>query len=120
MFEPCVETISTPSASEARYEPAKVASSRKLVARLTSPDRRATASPATRPPRPIAQSDSPAIRKPTAAPGKTAWLRASPMRLMRRSMRRTPIGPDPMLSARQATSARRMKPYSTKGATVAW
>ena len=52
----------------------------------------ATTKPATRPPRVIAGSDSPATRKPTAAPGRIACAMASPVRLMRRSIRNTPTG----------------------------
>ena len=40
---------------------------------------------------------------------------ASPIRLMRRSIRNTPIGGAPSDSARQPTSARRMKENSMKG-----
>ncbi len=50
-----------------------------------------------------------------AAPGKIAWLMASPIRLMRRSIRNTPMGGAPSDSARQPTSARRMKANSMKG-----
>ena len=63
----------------------------------------------------MAGSDSPATRKPIAAPGRIAWLMASPIRLMRRSIRNTPIGGAPSDSARQPTSARRMKANSMKG-----
>ena len=84
--------------------------------RDTRPASSATASPAARPPSVIAGSDSPATRKPTAAPGRIAWAMASPVRLMRRSMRNTPTGAEPSASAVQPTRARRMKPNSTNGA----
>src|SRR3989304_2375450 len=45
-----------------------------------------------------------------------AWLMASPIRLMRRSMRNTPIGGAPRERARHPTSARRMKENSMNGA----
>ena len=55
-----------------------------------------------------------------AAPGRMAWLIASPIRLMRRSMRNTPIGGALTESARQPTSARRMKANSMKGSMRPW
>jgi hypothetical protein len=57
----------------------------------------------------MAGSESPASRKPAAAPGSTACAIASPTRLMRRSTSRQPSGALPTLSASVATSARRMK-----------
>ena len=40
----------------------------------------------------MANSDKPPSRKPIAAPGRMACAIASPIRLMRRSIRNTPIG----------------------------
>ena len=44
---------------------------------------------------------------------------ASPIRLMRRSIRNTPIGAAPNASAKVPTSARRMNSNSTNGAMKA-
>src|ERR1044071_8385732 len=77
---------------------------------------RAVAMPATKPPRLMAGSDRPPSRKPNAAPGSSAWASASPIRLMRRRIRNTPIEAPPTDSARLATRARRMKPKSANGA----
>ena len=81
-----------------------------------TPETSAVAMPARKPPRLIAGSDRPPSRKPSAAPGSSAWASASPIRLMRRRIRNTPIDEPPMASARLATRARRMKPKSAKGA----
>ena len=54
--------------------------------------RRATTKPAIRPPPAMANRLRPATRKPMAAPGRMACAMASPIRLMRRSIRNTPIG----------------------------
>ncbi len=51
-----------------------------------------------------------------AAPGSSECASASPIRLMRRRIRNTPIAEPPIDSARLATRARRMKPKSAKGA----
>ena len=79
------------------------------------PDARAVTMPARKPPRLMAGNDRPPTRKPNAAPGSSAWARASPIRLMRRRIRNTPIDEPPTASARLATRARRMKPNSTNG-----
>ena len=71
--------------------------------------------PAISPPMVIAPSERPATRKPTAAPGRIAWAIASPVRLMRRSIRNTPTGVAPTEIAMQPISARRMKPKSGEG-----
>ncbi|MNT70071.1 hypothetical protein D3C72_2084260 [compost metagenome] len=75
----------------------------------------ATASPAINPPTPIATSDIPEIKYPIAAPGSTACDSASPTRLMRRSSKKTPKGAALIDKAKQATSARRIKPKEAKG-----
>ena len=59
---------------------------------------------------------SPDTRKPTAAPGRMACAMASPTRLMRRSIRNTPIGPAPSANASTPASARRMNSNSANGA----
>src|SRR5829696_5160240 len=51
-----------------------------------------------------------------AAPGRMAWDMASPVRLIRRSMRNTPIGPPPSAIAAAPTSARRMNSNWANGA----
>ena len=53
--------------------------------------------------------------KPSATPGSTAWLSASPTRLNRRKVNSTPSGAAPSDSASTATRARRMKANSRKG-----
>ena len=73
--------------------------------------------PAISPPTVIAPSERPATRKPTAAPGRIAHAIASPVRLMRRSIRKTPTGVAPTETAMHPISARRMKPKSAKGWT---
>jgi hypothetical protein len=45
-----------------------------------------------------------------------ACAMASPIRLIRRSIRNTPIGPAPIANANAPTSARRMKSNSMNGA----
>ena len=62
----------------------------------------ATRKPAIRPPPAIANRLKPASRKPIAAPGRMACAMASPIRLMRRSIRNTPIGGAPSDSANTA------------------
>ena len=79
------------------------------------PESNAVVTPAMKPPRLIAGSDRPPIRKPIAAPGSNECASASPIRLMRRRIRNTPIAEPPTDSARLATRARRMKPNSAKG-----
>ena len=69
------------------------------------------------PPSVIAARSRPATRKPIAAPGRIAWAMASPIRLMRRNSRNTPIGAAPTESTTAPTSARRMKAKSTNGAS---
>ena len=66
-----------------------------------TPDTSAVAMPARKPPRLIAGSDRPPSRKPSAAPGSSAWASASPIRLMRRRIRNTPID-EPPIGQRQA------------------
>ena len=68
------------------------------------------------PPAVMANRLRPERRKPIAAPSRIACAIASPTRLMRRSIRNTPIGPAPNANASAPTSARRMKANSTKGA----
>ena len=51
-----------------------------------------------------------------AAPGRIAWAMASPVRDMRRRMRKTPTGAPASASAMAPTSARRMNSNSAKGA----
>ena len=75
--------------------------------------------PAIKPPNVIANRLSPEIRKPIAAPGRIACAMASPTRLIRRSIRNTPIGAPPSASAITAASARRMNSNSVKGAISA-
>ena len=50
MLLPRRETMRTPKAREIKYKAAKLASSRRVVRRVTAPASRATASPATMPP----------------------------------------------------------------------
>mgnify|MGYP006201418447 CR=1 FL=1 len=50
-----------------------------------------------------------------AAPGRMAWAMASPVRLMRRSIRNTPTGAALSDSATPPSSAWRMKANSMKG-----
>src|SRR5262245_30078648 len=57
----------------------------------------------------------PESRNPTAAPGRMACAIASPTRLMRRSMRKTPMGPAPSAKASVPASARRMNSNSLNG-----
>ena len=64
----------------------------------------------------MANTLRPATRKPIATPGRMACDSASPIRLIRRSIRNTPIGGALNASADVATSARRMKSSSAKGA----
>ncbi len=54
MLLPRKETMRTPEASEIKYKAAKLASSRSVVRRVTAPASRATARPATNPPRVMA------------------------------------------------------------------
>src|SRR5262245_36883863 len=105
----------TPTASDTRKNAASEASSFSSVVRATSPASSATTRPAIRPPAVIANRLRPANRNPTAAPGRIACAIASPIRLMRRSIRNTPTGPAPNASANAPTSARRMNSYSTNG-----
>ena len=112
---PFIDTSRTPSASEIRKKPASAASSLSGVTRLMAPAASATIKATTRPPRLIAHMDRPKTRNPSAAPGRMACDMASPIRLMRRSTRKTPIGPALIDRARHATSARRMKPNSMNG-----
>ena len=84
--------------------------------RATTPARIATAKPAIKPPVVIANRLRPDSRKPIAAPGRIACAIASPTRLIRRSIRNTPIGAPPSASAITAASARRMNSNSVKGA----
>ena len=60
-------------------------------------------------------SDMPLSRYPTATPGRMACDSASPIRLMRRSSRKTPSMVVLSDSARHTTRARRIKPNSMKG-----
>lgn len=71
--------------------------------------------PAMKPPRVMASSDMPLSRYPTATPGRMACDSASPIRLMRRSSRKTPSMVVLSDSARHTTRARRIKPNSMKG-----
>ena len=64
----------------------------------------------------MAPSESPEIKYPTAAPGRIAHAIASPVKLIRRSIRKTPTGVAPMEMAIQPSKARRMKPNSANGA----
>ncbi len=113
---PLSETMVTPNASEIRKNAASAASSFSSVARATSPAPSAITKPAISPPLASANRLRPATRKPIAAPGKIACAMASPIRLMRRSIRNTPIGAAPSDSANAPASARRMNSYSAKGA----
>ena len=65
-----------------------------------TPEISAVATPARKPPRLIAGNDKPPSRKPSAAPGSREWASASPIRLMRRRIRNTPIAEPPTDSAR--------------------
>ena len=94
---------------------ARLASSFKAVKRLMKPANPAASMPEITPPAAMAVSDKPENMKPTATPGSTAWLMASPSRLMRRSVRKTPSGAALTASASVATSARRMKANSENG-----
>ncbi len=76
----------------------------------------ATTSPATSPPNHIAGAESPASRKPSATPGSAPCASTSAVRLIRRSIRKTPSTGAATDSAMHPTSARRRKPKSTKGA----
>src|SRR5262245_13694439 len=87
-----------------------------LEKRAMMPETSAVVMPARKPPRLMAGSDRPPSRKPSAAPGSRACASASPIRLMRRRIRNTPIEAPPTDSARLATRARRMKPKSANGA----
>jgi len=116
LHDPRSDTRVTPSASEIRKKAASEASSLSSVVRATRPASSATANPAINPPAVMADRLSPAIRKPAAAPGRIACDMASPIRLMRRSMRKTPTGPAPSASAHVPTRARRMNSKSAKGA----
>src|SRR5262245_13889492 len=84
--------------------------------RATSPVNSATTQPAISPPAVMANRLRPENRKPMAAPGRIACAMASPTRLMRRSIRNTPIGPAPSASAITPASARRMNSKSENGA----
>ena len=53
-----------------------------------------------------------------AAPGKTAWLKASPTKLMRRITKNTPIGAALKPKNNTDASAWRIKPNSIKGPTA--
>ena len=106
----CAEISATPAASASRYMPASWLSSRPPVRRASHPARTATASPATTPPRPIAQTERPAKMAPTAMPGRTPCCSTSLMRLMRRRTRKTPSGGAATERARHPARARRMKP----------
>ena len=92
----------TPSASEIRKNAASEASSFSSVARATTPAPSATTKPAISPPAVMANSERPETRKPIAAPGRIACAIASPTRLMRRSIRNTPIGPAPKRKRKRA------------------
>ena len=107
---PPMETSATPSASAHRYSAASAASSRPPVARESAPAPNATTSPASKPPTAMAGTESPAIRKAPAMPGRMPCPSTSAVRLIRRSIRNTPSGGAATLTARQPTSARRMKP----------
>ncbi len=106
----------TPTASEMRKNAASEASSFSSVVRAIRPAASATTKPAISPPVAIAKRLSPEIRKPMAAPGRIACAMASPTRLIRRSIRNTPMGPAPNASASTPASARRMNSNSEKGA----
>ncbi len=112
---PRTEMMVTPTASEIRKNTASDASSFNSVARETRPASSATTKPATSPPKVIAKRLSPEIRKPMAAPGRTACAMASPTSDIRRSIRNTPMGPAPSASANTPTSARRMNSNSMNG-----
>ena len=90
---PLTDTMVTPSANEMRKNAASEASSRKVVAPRdqAGADGDEKSWPA-RPPPAIANTLKPAIRNPIATPGKIACDSASPIRLMRRSIKNTPIG----------------------------
>ncbi len=96
--------MTTPSASDTRRNTASEASSCSLVVRLTKPAASAMIRPATRPPSVMAKTSRPAARNPIATPGRMACAMASPTRLIRRSIRNTPIGPALNASARIAAS----------------
>ena len=106
----------TPSANEIRKNAASEASSFNVVARAIRPAPMVMRNPAIRPPPAMAKTLMPASRKPIATPGKIACDSASPIRLMRRSIRNTPIGAALNDSAKIAASARRMKSCSANGA----
>ena len=114
---PLSETMVTPSASEIRKNAASEASSCNVVARAIRPAPMVMRNPAIRPPPAMARTLMPASRKPMATPGRIACDSASPIRLMRRSIRNTPIGAALNDSAKVAASARRMKSCSANGAT---
>ena len=113
---PLSETIVTPSASEITNSAASEASSFNCVEREISPAPMAMRNPAMRPAPAIAGKLKPASKKPIAAPGRMACAMASPIRLMRRSIRKTPIGGAPKASANVPTSARRINSKSANGA----
>ena len=113
---PLSETMVTPSASEIRKNAASEASSFSVVARAIRPAPMVMRNPAIRPPPAMAKTLMPASRKPIATPGKIACDSASPIRLMRRSIKNTPIGAALNDSAKVAASARRMKSCSANGA----
>ena len=74
-----------------------------------------TITPARKPPTLKAGSDRPNRMKATATPGSTAWLSASPNRLMRRSVSNTPSGALLMARASVPIKARRMNANSWNG-----
>ena len=86
------------------------ASSFWTVKRETAPDPSATRRPTTSPPMVIGTISRPNSRKPTAAPGRIAWDMASPVRLMRRSIRKTPTGAQLADRRSEPSRARCMKP----------
>ena len=86
-----------------------------MVKRETAPAPSATITPATSPPIVIGTISSPNSRKPAAAPGRMAWAMASPARLMRRSIRKTPTGQEPSDSISEPARARCMKPIFDEG-----
>ena len=87
--------------------------------RATTPAPSAITKPAISPPVVMANNERPESKKPIAAPGKIACAMASPTRLIRRSIRNTPMGAAPSASAITAASARRMNSNSVKGAISA-
>src|SRR5690606_21226744 len=115
MFDPRNDTSNTPKPKDTRQNAAKLASSRCGVNRDTNPANIATKRPVTTPPNAIAPKCKPAVKKPTATPGKIACAMASPIRLMRRNTSNTPSGPAASANASEPASARRINPYSMNG-----